>query len=160
MAAELPLPRQILVHGHWTRNGVKMSKSRGNVVSPSEVLDTFHPDVIRYYMMKEGGQERDGNWSNDSLRSRYTYLCNTWGNLIARMSSARMCLHIAVSNVFDKGVYRGVASHYWQEDEKLRGAIESAIDVYRYNMNNLNFEAALSVVDNLWRAVSSKISRY
>jgi methionyl-tRNA synthetase len=157
MAAELPLPRQILVHSHWIRNGIKMSKSLGNVVSPSEVLNTFHPDVIRYYMMKEGGQERDGNWSNESLRSRYSYLCNTWGNLISRMMSPKMDLRIAVLNVFDKGVYRGVASHYYEEDEKLRGAIESAIDVYRYNMNIMNLEAALSVVDNLWRAVIFKI---
>ena len=154
MAAKIAVPRQILVHGHWTRNGLKMSKSLGNVVSPSEVLDTFHPDVIRYYMMKEGGQERDGNWSNDSLRNRYTYLCNTWGNLISRMMSPKMDLRIAVLNVFEKGVYKGVASLQPVEDEKLLGAIDSAVDVYRYNMNNLNFEAALSVVDNLWRAVT------
>lgn len=108
-------------------------------------------------MMKEGGTERDGNWSSDSLRSRYTYLCNTWGNLISRMMSPKMDLQMAVLNVFQKGVYRGVVSHFREEDEKLLGAIESAIDFYRYNMNNLNFEAALSVVDNLWRAVFSTL---
>jgi methionyl-tRNA synthetase len=153
MAGGLALPRQILVHGHWTLNGSKMSKSLGNVVSPSEVLDTFHPDVIRYYMIKEGGQERDGNWSQDALRNRYTYLVNTWGNLISRMMSPKMDLHVAVLNVFQKGVYRGVYSLQPDQDEKLRNAVESAIDVYRYNMNNLNLEAALSVLDRLWRAV-------
>ena len=130
-----------------------MSKSLGNVVSPDEVLKTFHPDVIRYYMMKEGGQERDGNWSQASLRNRYTYLCNTWGNLISRMMSPKMDLQIAVLNVFDKGVYRGICSFQPEQDEHLRNAIESAIDVYRYSMNSLNLDGALNVLDNLWRAV-------
>ena len=130
-----------------------MSKSLGNVVSPHEVLKTFHPDVIRYYMMKEGGQERDGNWSQSSLRNRYTYLCNTWGNLISRMMSPKMDLQIAILNVFENGVYRGIYSLQPEQDEHLRNAIESATDVYRYCMNNLNFEGALNVLDNLWRAV-------
>jgi methionyl-tRNA synthetase len=155
MAASIHLPRQILVHGHWILNGQKMSKSLGNVVSPSEVLDNFHPDVIRYYMIKEGGQEGDGNWNTNSLRNRYTYLAHTWGNLISRMMSPKMDLRVAVSNVFYKGEYQGIYSHQRQEDEKLRTAIETAIDVYRYNMNNLNFEAALSVLDVLLRAVLS-----
>jgi methionyl-tRNA synthetase len=155
MAASIHLPRQILVHGHWTLNGQKMSKSLGNVVSPSEVLDSFHPDVIRYYMIKEGGQEGDGNWNTNSLRNRYTYLAHTWGNLVSRMMSPKMDLRVAVSNVFRKGEYQGTCSHQRQEDDKLRTAVETAIDVYHYNMNNLNFEAALSVLDVLLRAVLS-----
>jgi methionyl-tRNA synthetase len=136
-------------------NGLKMSKSLGNVISPNEILEAYHPDVIRYYMIKEGGQERDGNWNNDSLRNRYTYLANTWGNLVSRMMSAKMDMKTAVEAVFTprEKQYRGKKSHSPAEDEELRLAIQTATDVYRYNMNRLNFEGALTAVDNLWRAV-------
>jgi methionyl-tRNA synthetase len=153
LAAGLPPPRQILVHGHWTLNGLKMSKSLGNVISPADILSAYPPDVIRYYMIKEGGQEGDGNWNHDSLKSRYTYLVNTWGNLISRMMSSKMDLRDAVHHVFNGDEYVGVESFIPEEDIKLRGAVESAIDVYRFNMNNLNYGAALTVLDNLWRAV-------
>lgn len=69
-----------------------------------------------------------------------------------------MDLHIAVSNVFEKGVYRGIYSLRPEEDDHLRNAIESATDLYRYRMNILNFEGALYVLDNLWRAVQPLFS--
>ena len=154
MAADVSPPRRVLVHGHWTVDGQKMSKSLGNVVAPSSVLDNFPADVVRYYMIKEGGLERDGNWSNSSLRNRYVFLANTWGNLVSRIMSPKMDLRTAVRRCFDEsGNYRGVHSLKPEEDDKLRNAIETAIDVYRYNMNVLNFEAALSVLDSLMRAV-------
>jgi methionyl-tRNA synthetase len=151
----MALPRQVLVHGHWTMNGLKMSKSLGNVISPDQLFQTFHPDVIRYYMIKEGGQERDGNWSNDSLRNRHIYLGNTWGNLISRMMSAGMDLKTAVDAVFTNSgkEYRGKPSHTPAEDEILRKSLDTAIGVYRYNMDKLNLEAALTAVDALLRAV-------
>ncbi len=42
MAAELPLPKRIVAHAHWTVNRHKMSKSLGNVVTPNEVHDRAH----------------------------------------------------------------------------------------------------------------------
>ena len=156
MAADIPLPRQVLVHSHWTIDGQKMSKSLGNVVPPSTVLDEWPADVVRYYMIKEAGLEKDGNWSVASLRNRYIFLANTWGNLVSRMMSPKMDLRRAVHGCFnDQGEYVGVYSEKPEEDNKLRNAVETAVDVYRYNMNVLNFEAALSVLDNLMRAVLS-----
>jgi methionyl-tRNA synthetase len=152
MAAHLPLPRQVLVHGHWTLNNLKMSKSLGNVVSPTTLLKEYHPDIIRYYMIKEGS-DGDGNWNEESLKNRTTHLANSWGNLISRMMSPKMDLHTAVVSCFKNGEYRGYKSLQPDEDDKLRQAVDAAIDLYRLNMNNLNLEGALSVLDSLWRAV-------
>lgn len=160
MGAGLQPPRQILVHGHWTLEGQKMSKSLGNVVSPTQVLGSFHPDIIRFYMIKEGGKEGDGNWSNDSIRDRSTYLANSWGNLIARMMSSTFNLGRAVEKLFEhdsKEAYGGVGSHLPQEDAKLRETVDSTIDKIRLHMNQLDFQAALLELEQLWRVVFNKI---
>ena len=61
MAAELPLPKRILAHAHWTMDSMKMSKSRGNVADPFQALEKFGVDPIRYYLLKSGGLENDGS---------------------------------------------------------------------------------------------------
>ena len=64
-------------------------------------------------------------------------------------------LRKAVANTFKGGEYVGVPTFAPDEDAKLRGAIESAIDMFRYRMNTLHFDAALQVLDNMFRAVYS-----
>ena len=130
-----------------------MSKSLGNVISPAQVLSTFHPDVIRYYMIKEGGQEGDGNWNFDSLNNRYTYLCNNWGNLLSRTLTSKLGGFWPKSKPFEDNVRLEMTSAQSDEERKIRNAIDSAVQVYQYNMNQLNFEAGLSVLDNLFRVV-------
>lgn len=60
MAADLPLPKQILAHAHWTMNKTKMSKSLQNVVDPFPFIETFHADPVRYYLLRDGGLADDG----------------------------------------------------------------------------------------------------
>lgn len=60
MAAELPLPKQILAHAHWTMGKQKMSKSRGNVADPFQVLKDYGVDPVRYYLVRDGGLADDG----------------------------------------------------------------------------------------------------
>lgn len=55
MAADLPLPKTVLAHAHWTMDHFKMSKSRGNVVDPVLSMKLFGADAMRYYLMRIGG---------------------------------------------------------------------------------------------------------
>lgn len=55
MALDLPLPRTILAHGHWTMDKFKMSKSRGNVANPFDAMKTWGVDSMRAYLMRSGG---------------------------------------------------------------------------------------------------------
>lgn len=59
LALDLPLPKVLLTHAHWTMKQKKMSKSIGNVADPMEAMDTFGVDGIRYYMARVGGRFRD-----------------------------------------------------------------------------------------------------
>jgi len=52
-AMGLPLPKQILVHGWWQKDGAKISKSTGNVVDPVAVIDEWGLDAFRYYVLRE-----------------------------------------------------------------------------------------------------------
>jgi methionyl-tRNA synthetase len=66
MAANLPLPKQIVAHAHWTMNKQKMSKSRGNVVEPLAAMERFGVDTMRYYLLRDGGLADDGGMYNIS----------------------------------------------------------------------------------------------
>lgn len=61
MACDLPLPTTILTHAHWTMGKLKMSKSRGNVADPNELLRLIGVDGVRWYLIRNGG-----NFANDS----------------------------------------------------------------------------------------------
>jgi len=85
MALELPVPRKVFGHGWWTVEGEKMSKSRGNVVSPIEVCEEFGVDAFRYFLMREVPFGQDGDFSEKALIRRYNAdLANNLGNLVSR----------------------------------------------------------------------------
>ena len=55
MSANLPPPKRVLAHAHWTMSRSKMSKSRGNVVNPLEAMNKWGVDGVRWYLMRIGG---------------------------------------------------------------------------------------------------------
>ena len=87
-AMNLPLPRQLLVHGWWQKDGAKMSKSTGNVVDPVAVIDDWGLDAFRYYVLRELDLGPDGNWTDAGFAARYqAELANGLGNLVNRSLS-------------------------------------------------------------------------
>jgi methionyl-tRNA synthetase len=94
MSAGLPLPRQIVVHGFLFSRGEKMSKSVGNVVSPTSLVSTYGVDPVRYFFLREVPFGQDGNYSHEAIVNRMNAdLANDIGNLAQRSLSmiARNC---------------------------------------------------------------------
>lgn len=86
MSLDLPLPKHIGAHGWWTRNGEKMSKSKGNVVDPKEVADAYGLENFRYFMLREVPFGGDGDFSQKALIDRINSdLGNDLGNLLNRL---------------------------------------------------------------------------
>lgn len=90
MALDLPPPRQILSHAHWTLGNKKMSKSTGNVVNPFFALERFGADTMRYYMAFDGGIKNDTDYGNLTIIERYKKgLQGGIGNLASRITRGK-----------------------------------------------------------------------
>ena len=88
MSADLPLPKQIVVHGFLFNRGEKMSKSTGNIVSPTDLVERYGVDPVRYYFMREVPFGQDGSYSHDAIVARMNAeLANDLGNLAQRSLS-------------------------------------------------------------------------
>ena len=88
MAAKIPLPKKIYGHG-WILSGEeKMSKSKGNILDPIDIIDTYGLDPLRYYLIKEVSFGNDGNISQDKLENCINSdLANNYGNLCQRVTA-------------------------------------------------------------------------
>ena len=91
LALEIPLPKHIFAHGWITIDQTKMSKSLGNVISPTAVLEAFNqeiPDALRYYMAAAAPCGKDGNYSDEDFKEKVNaHLANSMGNLLNRTLS-------------------------------------------------------------------------
>ena len=88
MAAELPLPKHVFGHGFLLTKGEKMSKSKGNALSPAELVEIFGVDAYRYYFMSDVQFGADGSISIERMCQVYNAdLANTWGNLVSRVTN-------------------------------------------------------------------------
>jgi len=84
-ALGLPAPEVVFAHGWLTLEGEKMSKSRGNVIDPFEIVETFGADAIRYFLMREAPFGSDFSLSLEKIRQRRNGdLGNDLGNLVRR----------------------------------------------------------------------------
>ena len=81
------LPDTIYVHGFINLNGEKISKSRGNVIRPLELVEQFGADAVRYYFLKHGPITEDVSISLEHLKEVYNAdLANGLGNTVARIA--------------------------------------------------------------------------
>jgi methionyl-tRNA synthetase len=85
MSAGLPLPKQVFAHGFLLDRGERMSKTRGNVMDPTDMANRLGVDGVRYVVLREVPFDRDADVSEDSFLRRYNAdLANDFGNLLNR----------------------------------------------------------------------------
>ena len=88
LAADIKPPNRVFGHGWILSGDEKMSKSKGNILNPIEIIDTYGIDELRYYLMKEVSHGSDGSISLKNLRNCINSdLANNYGNLCQRIFS-------------------------------------------------------------------------
>jgi methionyl-tRNA synthetase len=143
-AIGLPLPKLLLVHGWWTQNKEKMSKSTGNSVDPLDLINTYGVDAFRYFVMREMAVGYDADFSSEQFHLRYqSELGNTLGNLVNR----------AVSMVarYRDGVIPAIGeSALTASEQGLRNDVINAVKSFCENMDKIQVHIALM---ELWKGV-------
>ncbi len=88
MAAKIPLPHKVYGHGWILSGDEKMSKSKGNILDPLDIIETYGVDPLRYYLIKEVSFGNDGNISKGRLEDCINSdLANNYGNLCQRVTA-------------------------------------------------------------------------
>jgi methionyl-tRNA synthetase len=122
MAAELGLPKRMVIHGFLLMGEKKMSKSLGNVLDPFEVIERFGADALRFYLFREVSFGQDGSISTAGFESRYeTELANDYGNLASRV--------LAMVDRYRDGVVPDAASVDAVLAEDFEGAVAKVEDL-------------------------------
>ncbi len=88
MSAGIELPKRVFAHGFINVKGEKMSKSVGNVVDPTALVEEFGVDQVRYFLLREIPFGQDGSYSPEGIVARINAdLANEFGNLAQRSLS-------------------------------------------------------------------------
>ena len=88
LAAKIDLPKRIYGHGWILSGDEKMSKSKGNILDPLQIIDEYGLDPLRYYLIKEVSFGNDGNISQERLEDCINSdLANNFGNLCQRVTA-------------------------------------------------------------------------
>ncbi|MCW3038549.1 MAG: methionyl-tRNA synthetase [Solirubrobacterales bacterium] len=121
MAADLPLPQRLYIHGYLMMDGDKMSKSLGNVLDPFTIMDRFGTDALRHYVLRDVTFGQDGNVSTVAFEGRYeAELANGLGNLASRS--------IAMVRKYRDGVVPAVEPELREDFDGLADEVAALID--------------------------------
>lgn len=127
-SAGIELPKTILVNGFLSLNGQKISKSLGNVIRPSDWVEKFGIDAVRYYLLRYTILTEDSDISEEKLINAYNAdLANGIGNLVARV--ARLCEKVELGKL---------------NEPELSIEYKKTIEEYRFN----------ELLSGIWKRIS------
>ena len=147
MAANLAPATTVFAHGWWTSEGQKMSKSVGNIITPSDLVAEYGLDAVRYFLLREVPFGSDGDFSKAAMVQRLNgELANDLGNLVQRT------LSFIIKNC--DGTVAAVAdsADYTAADLAYLALSEAALPKVRAAMDKLAFHTALEEIWAIIRA--------
>ncbi len=145
LAADIKPPQRVYGHGWILSGDEKMSKSKGNILDPIEIIDIYGLDALRYYLLKEVSFGNDGNISKEKLESCINSdLANNYGNLCQRV------ILFCEKNI---GLKVPEKYNFTNEDHKILNDFKENLENIEKQINdqNINFYVEY-VVNQLFKA--------
>ena len=145
LAADLPPPKRVYGHGWILSGDEKMSKSKGNILDPLEIVDKYGLDSLRFYLLKEVSFGNDGSITQEKLESCINSdLANNYGNLCQRVISfaEKNCNLLVPDNI-----------NFEKEDLKLLNKVSDNISTLRSYIDNQELSVYSNfIIDCLFEA--------
>jgi methionyl-tRNA synthetase len=144
MALDLPLPETIFVHNWITMKDGKMSKSKGNVIYPEQLIDRYGLDSTKYFLIRQIPQSSDGIFTPEGFIERYNFdLCNDFSNLLNRT--------VSMVNKYFEGTVPEYVGLVNDVDKEIEEAAQKAIENYEEKISKFEFADSLQAI---WDLVS------
>lgn len=149
-ALDIELPKTVFAHGWWMVGDTKMSKSRGNVISPVEISAKYGRDAYRYFLLRDVPFGMDGNFSEESMIKRINGdLANDFGNLVYR--TLTMAEKYFSGNIPEEN-NAILKSPRVREIEEGIASLEEKVSQQLNAAHDYNFGAAL---ETIWSLINS-----
>jgi methionyl-tRNA synthetase len=144
LAADMEPPKTVCIHGWWTNDGQKISKSLGNVINPYDLIEKYGLDQTRYFMLREVPFGNDGNFSHDAMVRRInTELANDFGNLAQRvLTQVQKNCDAKIPNV----------DVLQEQDNVLLNQADKCLDAVRQHIESMTFHKAL---ESIWSVIAN-----
>lgn len=148
LSAGEPLPTAIYVHDYLTIDGAKISKSSGNIIDPTDLVNTYGTDALRWWLTSDVARSGDTNFTRQRLVDRANQdLANGYGNLVNRIGA-----------LIEK--YRPEGSPPTPDNDPLLDqAAKTRIDVHEA-LDRFDIRAAALAVSDLIRAANTYIQHH
>ncbi|MFP4478488.1 MAG: methionine--tRNA ligase [Candidatus Izemoplasmatales bacterium] len=152
MALDLPIKFKLFAHGWYMMKEGKMSKSKGNVIYPEQLVEAYGLDAFRYYIVRELTYGHDGEFTpEDYVKRINTDLVNDYANLVSRTISM-------VNKYFDGTVSQKNHNHEYKKFElELEETADNVFKQYQESMDSLKIAEALSEVSALVKRTNKLI---
>jgi len=150
LAANIEPPKQVFAHG-WILSGEeKMSKSKGNILDPIDIIKQYGLDEIRYYLMKEVVYGEDGKISKKNVESCLNSdLANNIGNLYQRITSI---LHVKLNSIIPDIIPED------KEDLEILEIVEQNLDYLKNTFKKLEIHVYLKKIIEMYSRVNKYVN--
>nr|GMD86085.1 methionine--tRNA ligase, chloroplastic/mitochondrial [Ipomoea batatas] len=151
MSAGFDLPKMVFGHGFLTKDGMKMGKSLGNTLEPTDLVHRFGSDAVRYFFLREVEFGSDGDYSEERfINIINAHLANTVGNLLSR------ALGLLKKNCQSTLPVDSIAA---AEGNTLKDTVEKLVEKARSHYENLALSSACEAVLEIGNAGNSYIDK-